>query len=459
MTKSCAAVPSQYMQHPSHPPWPLAKIPWYSERADFYAFAVLLGLALTVYWPIFEIRSLGDDNLYVLAWADQASLSSLASVDPAIYPEWRPLAYFTIWLEHLVVPLRATWIHHAINLILWVTCSWLVYRIVREVVASRLAGLVAATLVLSDRRAISAMTWVVERQSPLACAFGFGAVLLVVRLRRSVPTARACLAVGGLLLASALSKEYGLAFAAALVFYGWREGQRRLLCVGLASGFIYILLRAALANGAINLYCEDMGYGLVSGPRCVDPVSGTGISQMAYNAIATTVGIPLPGLFDDLGMVDVRVRLLGASAFLLLIAAFGVLSHPAVRLMVMIAIANGVLSFMIYRGRNQLIGVCAMGIAIGVGLALLKAAMANWKVAQLFCVSTVIVVAVLGRNPRATAIEVGRVIKTLQSEKPCESDLRMRAFADRLRPIVNPTHGLEDPTCLNSTRDTLTAEP
>jgi hypothetical protein len=158
--KKWFAVLNVLVQPPSR--FVAARHAWAGTIRDGGALLLLAGLALALYWPIFAIRPLAGDNLYVLAWVSQATARSLVEVDPAIYPEWRPLAYLTIWLEHRIVPLNAVWIHHGINLVIWAICSALVYLIVKTLAASRAAALVAAMLVLTDPR----LDWV---PSSLSC--------------------------------------------------------------------------------------------------------------------------------------------------------------------------------------------------------------------------------------------------------------------------------------------------
>lgn len=194
--------------------------PSVARHADIAAFLLLLGLGLTLYFPILDLLPLRSDNLYVLAWVDHASIASLFGLDPAIYPEWRPLAYQTIWLEHSIIQLRQVGLHHFVNLLLWVTCAWLVYRLVDELASSRAWAFTVAALLVVDSRAAESLIWIVERQSTLACCLGLLACLIVVRARQRALSPATFIGVTVLLLGAALGKEYGLAFAAALILHG-----------------------------------------------------------------------------------------------------------------------------------------------------------------------------------------------------------------------------------------------
>ena len=271
------------------------------ERSFHWLVALLLaGTALALYGPVLAIRPLRGDNLYVLAWVDAASFADLWRLDPAIYPEWRPLAYQAVWLEHYVVGLRAVAIHHGVNLALWIGCAWLVYRIVVRLSDSPLAGTLAALILVTDERATPLMTWIVDRQGSMACLFGLLALDVMVRTRDRALNRFEGMAVWLCLLCSALSKEYGLAFTAAfLAFSAWRRSPDVVWPAAAAAA--YLTLRVGLAGGALGTYCEDMGFGVEESMHCIDLSAAASWRQMAYNLTATAIGIPLHGVFDESG--------------------------------------------------------------------------------------------------------------------------------------------------------------
>jgi hypothetical protein len=136
----------------------------------------LLVIGALVYAPVFHLLPLGEDNFYVLGWADGASGRTLLTVDPSIYPEWRPLAYLTVWLQYQWVGIERFTDYYAVDIALWVAAAWLVYRIVEGLASSTVAGTAAALFVLVDSRAVAPVAWIVGRQGSLACVFGLFAV-------------------------------------------------------------------------------------------------------------------------------------------------------------------------------------------------------------------------------------------------------------------------------------------
>lgn len=413
------------------------------------AFLALLGLGLAVYYPVIDLLPLGGDNLYTLAWVDQATVGGLFGLDPAIYPEWRPLAYQTVWLEHSILQLRQVAVHHLVNLMLWVVCAWLVYRLVEVVGGSRGWAFAVAVLLLIDERAVDSLTWIVERQTTLACALGLVACLIVVRERSAALTRRHAVVVAALLLAAALSKEFGLAFAAAMACHACARRDRILALSSLSAVLVYGILRVSLAGGAIGTYCEEMGYFFEVRLQCVLPVTAAGAGQMGYNAIANGIGLALPGVFDVDGRIRLAPATLALGAPLLAAAAWGFrFASAPVRMLALVAVFNALLGAMIYRGRNQLVGLCALSVVIGVGFSMWpRLAMPRRQALRLAALFAVVVAAAAGRQAIATHRNVASDVAAKLARDPCDSALRARAFADRFAKRIKSTYDMANPDC------------
>jgi hypothetical protein len=413
------------------------------------AFSVFLAVGLMVYWPIFTIRPLRGDNFYVMAWVHDAPVTALWRLDPGIYPEWRPLAYQSIWIEHQILQLSSVAIHHFVNLLLWAACAYLVFRIVERLTASRPAAYAAGLMPFLDVRANEALTWIVERQTLMACAFGLLAVATVVRrgdedLRGGEPAG-----VGLALLAAALGKEHGLAFAAVLALYGLWHARRRLAMVSLTAVAVYAALRVVAAGGALGPYCEDMGFLRDGSFHCVDPASISSQVQMVYNAAASTIGTLLPGLFADSGELNLQpVRLLRNLFWLSLAVTALCTGGRFLRMLVLIVMANGLLNFMLYRERNQLIGVCALAIVAGVGAA--RVTMPEWRLlrpAAARLVVAAIIAALLMFRAVDAHRQVGHVASELLNQEPCLSSWRAHDFGEAFVPVVKGRYGMDNPRC------------
>jgi hypothetical protein len=412
------------------------------------SYLVLAAIALAIYLPVFGIRPLDGDNLYALAWVNHASLPELLIGDAGIYPEWRPLPYLTVWAESRA-GLDAVPFHFLVNVALWACCAWLVWLIVLELSGAMLPAAVASLWLVADRRAIDSLSWIIERQTSMACAAGLAAILMIVRLRDRRPATGEAAAIGAALLASAFSKEYGLAFAAAVAFGALSQRRREILVVAVAAMVVYVIARFALAAGAFGAYCEDMGYFTSIATTCVEPVAGIGVSQMIYNAVATVVGTLVPGLLAPEGMLQVdRWRAL-VSLAVLLVAAWGCYKGgPIVWMIALLPLLNGALNFMVYRDRNHVIGACAIAIAAGIGLAALQRLPRRGAVGALPAVTAVLVMVMLAaRIAEARQVASAAYHEQTDGVEPCESEVRRRPFADPYVRLVKAHYGMANPTC------------
>ena len=340
-----------------------------SRLSGIASFCALLVPALVIYGPLFTTRPFEGDILYILSWADTVQPADLLRVDPLAYPEWRPLAYGTVWLQYRWATIDYLWTYYLVNVLLWTTCGWLVYRIVHVLSGSAPAGFVAAAIVLTSTQPISTLVLIEERQSSLACLFGLAACLVVTSAGSSRFTRFEWVSVSLLLLASALSKEYGLAFTGALAVYALYDRLWPLAAAAITAGGTYAGLRIGFAGGATAPFCEEQGYFLAARHVCFDRFDVPAITQAAYNIVATGLGSLLPGLFSDDGQISISPRWLMTSAILLALALLGwAKGRRPVRIGVLVVCFNTLLSFLLYRSRNHVAAICAVAVATGVGL-------------------------------------------------------------------------------------------
>ena len=116
-------------------------------------------------------------------------------------------------------------------------------------------------------------------------------------------------------------------------------------------------------------YCEQHGYFFERRDVCFDRLDAATSTQAVYNIVATALGSLLPGLFSEDGVISISLRWLMASMLLLPIAVLGWAKGPkAVRIGVLVIAFNTILSVMLYRSRNHAVSLCAVSIAVGVGL-------------------------------------------------------------------------------------------
>ena len=337
-------------------------------RFAVVSFGVLLLISWFVYGRVAEIDPFSGDNMRILFWANGTAASAVVHADPALYPEWRPLPYFTVWLQYRWLHLSHLHVYFALNALLWTACAWLVCVIVHRLTQSMSAALLAAAVVLIDQRAV-VLVIIIEHNATLACFFGLLALLMVLDARAQRLTGARWIGLWLLLLASGLSKEYGLAFAGAIAMSSLVERRRDTATAAIAAAVSYGACRLVFAGGGAAPYCQEMGYFFGLGTVCYDDLYWAVVRHMLYNVVATGVGSFLFGLFDAEGRIGIAPVWVAASAVWLVAAAAGWWKGPSyMRAVLLVVGCNAALSFMLYRDRNQVVAVCALGILIGVGL-------------------------------------------------------------------------------------------
>jgi hypothetical protein len=421
---------------------------------DRVVFAILFTLVVALYWPVATILPLHGDNFYVLAWANAMPLTAVAAVDPAIYPEWRPLAYLSVWLEHRLVGIDGVAVHYATNLAIWAVCALLVYRITFALSGSRAAAFCAALILIVDQRIESALTWIIGRQMLLACLFGLGAIyILLVRGRDRDLRRPEWIAIGALLLASALSKEYGLSFAIAIAAHGLWSRHRMQVAASTIAVVCYGALRIGLAAGAIGgPYCESMGLMFATDDRCVEPATATGIGQMAYNAAASFVGTLMPGLFSDNGAIEIAGDRVARTTIFLALVAIGYLrGSPQLIPLALLPLATGMMGFMSYRPRNQLTGLVGLAILGGVGLAtILRPRFSSSRsrvVATVAVIAVLVVLVARGYDARAN---VRRAVIDARLQPPCDAGWLARDYSRSFARLLKAAYQIPDPHCVDT---------
>lgn len=351
--------------------------------------AVLLVLLATVAMVVFGVAyrtpPFDLDNLIGLSLGGVHTPGSILSADSTTtIPSFRPFSRLTIWAQYQVLG-TASASYFAVNAAVWLGVAVAVYTMVHFLVGSVPMAFFAGVFVLTDWRAQEALFWVGERQSSLAVFLGAAGLLggyAVLRRPLGPPRRRAveAIGIGLLLLAAALSKEYGLAFAGGVAALGLlhlpRSEARDLVVAGFAALAGYILLRLALAGGAFaSDYCDEaVGY---FGTHLLDVCSEDRTVLLAgYLAVATFIGTFFPMLFDDQGLLmpasapDFKTALLPLfmSALLTALAVVGWVRMPRKTLpLLAVIVGNAVLSFLIYRTRNQLAGGVALYVSAATG--------------------------------------------------------------------------------------------
>jgi hypothetical protein len=371
-------------------------------------------------------------------------------------PAYRPVAYTALWLQEQTTGLRFTPLFAA-SLGLVVACALALYALIYGLTRSWAAATLLTAAFAVDDRWFAVAVWIIERQSSLAALFGVLALLAVHRLAPRPDRRRLLLAgVFLLLLGAALSKEYGLAFAGAVPLFAFaqRLPWRPFVLVSALVAVTYGVLRFAVAGGAAGEYCNNMGYfRTLRADLCYSSLSGwEQLTQHAYNVGATVVGTFVPPLFDTYGVIDVsRPHVFAVPVGIALLAVVGAVKRPRLALpLLFLVVGNAALNFMVYRERNQIIGMVGLYGAATVGTAYLMGIAREVRAARIAAV-VAFGLAVAWVPAKALKIhkrEMAQHERRLDAFHPCKV-YQLGPHVTRLDVVeeINRRAGRADPSC------------
>jgi hypothetical protein len=365
---------------------------WTAARLHGPAIALLAGAAGLTFRQVLALRPFNSDNLASLSFPTIGPLE-LATHSFANLPAYRPLPTLSIWFQHLLLGINPP-SYFLVNVLLWVACAGLVYVLMVRLTGSRAIAACTALLLLLDRRANPVLQVIVDRGTTIAILFGLWAVLVAMGAEsRRLGPGRLALLFGLLLLAS-LGKEYGMAFAVVVALNALvvrPAGWRWLVGVAVAAVTARLGLHALIVGGSNVPYCETLGFYrqlrqacyVQLGPNYDILLEGAArIHQHLWNIAATAAGTVFPSMFNPEGAYQwpnvgwARNSPTGDEIDTWL--GFGLLSLSLIGLagaprrafpFVGLVLANAVLALMLYRIRNQLIGVVGLYILAGLGIA------------------------------------------------------------------------------------------
>ena len=337
-------------------------------------FGAIALVAAGVFGNALFVHPLDPDNLVALSVGPlHHPWDYFSGAAHTVYrPFYRPTAELTLWVQYHVLGLQPH-SYFAVNIGLWVACAWVLYGYVYVATGSRAFGAAAALATMLDGRAILATLWILERQSSIAFLLGFACLLSVL-----VPGGRRRLLWGAIfvvLLVAALSKEYALAFAVAVPLFAYLRRLRdwpAFAAAGVTSVAAYAVFRFGIAGGAAGRFCDQMGE-VRTGPRTIcysDYASFDNFGQKVWNAVASLVGTYLPPLFDPFGtLVTPSARGLVVPAIVTAASVIAYVKRPRWALpLLALVVLNAGLNFVLFRTRNQLIGLGAAYASAAIGL-------------------------------------------------------------------------------------------
>lgn len=418
-------------------------------------FAAVLAAVFTavvaIHLPaLLHARPFCCDDIAILEWADAARLRD-ALVGNTKFPlEWRPLPHALIWAEYRLVGVTPLAPYVLTSLIIWSACVALVFVLARRLTGSVAGAVVAAGFLLTARQTSAMSEFLMETQTGLACLFGLAAMGLALRERppgheEPVGGAVEPVAIGALLLAACLSKEYGLAFAAGLTAWALLHRRRDVALAGAVAGAVYLVLRATLTVSGLG--CEEHAF--FGGYRqvCLDHVSTAAVTQVAYNTGAGLIHTVLPGVFAEDGLVGVAPLWLLQGIFWLVVVGLGLRRAPWVTLAVLVLVANAALQAPLFRTRNTVPGLTMVALLAGSGFTILLARLRSrgWPVPAR--VLPTVVLAALVAQGIVTSGNVSRAARHTAIQDPCVTLHQPypvdAAFVRRLK----HAYGLPDPDC------------
>ena len=203
---------------PSWPPW---------------AVPVLLVAATVVaYLPVLRNGFVWDDDAYVTANTTLRSLDGLRRIwlEPGAVPQYYPLTFTSLWLDHQVWGLGAGG-YHLVNVLLHALSAVLVWRLLVRLAVPG-AALGAALFALHPVH-VESVAWIAERKNVLSGVCYLGAALAYLRWALPVPgeapAGRGVYALAlGLFAAALLAKTVTCTLPVALgVVVWWKRGRLR----------------------------------------------------------------------------------------------------------------------------------------------------------------------------------------------------------------------------------------
>jgi hypothetical protein len=432
-----------------------------ASRHGFPALTIAF-LVLTAWGGGIFVQPLELDNVVALSISDRANpFHFFTSPVTWTYPDthgtvpiYRPLAYFSIWFQEKAGGLHAPQ-YFMLNLLIWIAGALLLYALVHRLTGSRLAAVLAGGVFAIDDRVLTGIVWIAERQSTLAVMFGLAAFGTVALWGDTARRRALTVAVFALLLLAALSKEYGLAFPVAVPLFAVLSRPRHwrwLTGAAVAALGGYLIMRYGFAGGANGAYCEDMGYFKHAHRVCYDSLStGAALKQRLYNIGSSLVGTVFPQFFNGIGVIQRgSLRSFLVPVIVAALAIVGAIRKPRAALpLLSLILVNGLLSFMLYRTRNQLVGMAGLYGAAGIGFwALRLRVRAAYAVPATLAAVTLIFGWAAWHATRTDFPQVDSYRRLAAGIDPC---LYLKQYPQNIKPSLvarlKRQYDLKNPTC------------
>jgi tetratricopeptide (TPR) repeat protein len=234
------------------------------------AAALLVAALFAAYSPALRGGFLWDDDFYVSANPTLRGAAGLVRIwtDPGANPQYYPLTFTTLWIDHAIWGLDPLG-YHVGNVLLHALSAVLLFLLLSRLSVPG-AWLAAAVWALHPLQ-VESVAWITERKNTLSGVLALGAALALLRFegigRKSPGSNRwallAAVLFGGALLSKSVTASVPAVIAVLLVWKLGRVPRRSIpwLSAMLAAGAAYGIVTAWLEVHQVGAQGEEWGIG------------------------------------------------------------------------------------------------------------------------------------------------------------------------------------------------------
>jgi tetratricopeptide (TPR) repeat protein len=263
-----------------------------ARRATAAAFALLLGVTLLAYFPVWDGGPLWDDDAHLTSEGLRGA-SGLWRIwfDLGATQQYYPLVHSTFWLLDRLWGTANTVPYHLLNITLHATSAWLLMRILQ---ALGVPGALLASLIFALHPVhVESVAWMTELKNTLSGVWYFTAALLYLRFERTRSAPAYAMALGAFLLGLASKTVVASLPAALLVVLWWRRGR-------LSMGDVRPLLPffvLGTAGGLLTAWVERHYIGAVGAAFDLSPLERILLASRAAWFYLSTLAWPADLMF------------------------------------------------------------------------------------------------------------------------------------------------------------------
>jgi hypothetical protein len=437
-----------------------------------YAIGLLVLICAGLTGFVHDHRPFAPDDILALSFGTiRSPLSFMTGNFVNFLPAYRPVSMISIWIQYQLAGIEPV-SYYLFNIVIWLGCVVLFYRLMFHFTGSREASFGAALFLLADFRTATLYFWFIERQNPMAIIFGLSAVILFIKFDKNERWNRFTnVWVIALLLLSALSKEYGLVFIGVLVLYALLfdfPNLKKAFVIAVIVSVIYLGMRFSYAGGSNLGFCAEIGYLDQASQICYQDIAfPQRVKFYIWNVAATFMGTFFPGLFSSVGqwlnfeilqpldyeaIFSLSYVELGFSTFLVCMVILSFYQRPKIALLFLsIILFNSVLNFPLYRSRNQLVSLIGLYGFFGLGISYLWGKIQVQHIKLISGVFVLVLIIVSGLKIGYLSHYLELISYSYNISDPCDTLTQHHHPENIDREIVKQLkikYGLSNPECL-----------